>query len=90
MFFNRLPVLKPLADKKQEPKVPFCDKNFPTPPQVAEHLPSLTARKYIHAPEPKLSDWLALMTGDPKSTMRDLGTRIAIALNEVKDLGKIS
>lgn len=66
-----------------EPLVPFCDKTSPTVPEVAEHIPIIPRNKFMHAPEPRLSDWLALMTGDGKSSIRDLGTRIAIALREV-------
>lgn len=77
------PFLKPLLPT-QEPLKPHCDISLPPSPTTLDHLTAMRLRyhRLIPNPEPTLAEWLGLMAGDQHSTLRDLGTRIAIALQE--------
>ncbi|XP_031341481.1 tetratricopeptide repeat protein 17-like isoform X2 [Photinus pyralis] len=77
------PYLKAIPDSIQEDLKPRCLESDSLLPSTLDHLiMTLLSKKLPNSPESALSEWLGLMAGDQESTVRDLGTKIEIALQE--------
>lgn len=84
IIFSIGPMLKTLSSN-QEPLKPHCDISLPPSPTTLDHLTAMRLRyhRLMPNPEPALVEWLGLMAGDQHASLRNLGTKIAIALQEV-------
>lgn len=84
-YFSIGTILKPLP-ANQEPIKPHCDDTLPPSPLTLDHLTSMRMRHHRLglSPEPALADWLGLMAGDHLASVRDIATRIALTLQEVR------
>jgi len=69
---------------EQEPLQPHCDTSLPPSPVIMDHVPAVRLRHQLHlSPDPGVAHWLGVLAGDEKSSTQELGTRIALALQEV-------
>ncbi|XP_017779959.1 PREDICTED: tetratricopeptide repeat protein 17 isoform X2 [Nicrophorus vespilloides] len=81
--FNVGPYLQPLPKGLKEVVKPQCTDSVPSSSATLDHLTAMVLRKRLpHLPEDALFEWLALMTGDQESSVKEIGTKIAIALKE--------
>lgn len=78
------PFLKPIPKNIKEDLKPFCSYSVPSASGTLDHLTVMILKQKLpNSPEIGLAEWLILMTGDQQATVRQLGTKISIALKEV-------
>jgi hypothetical protein len=79
---SQLPALPPTAH--HETLQPYCDISLSPSPVITDHIPAIRLRYRLHlSPEPRAAQWLGVLAGDENSSTQELGTRIALALQEV-------
>jgi hypothetical protein len=79
---SQLPTLPRSAE--QEPLQPQCDVSLSPLPIIMDRIPDIRFRHQLHlSPEPRAAQWLGVLAGDENSSTQELGTRIALALQEV-------
>nr|XP_022913333.1 tetratricopeptide repeat protein 17 [Onthophagus taurus] len=77
------PYLKPLHKSIKEHVKPRCSNTIPPSSATLDHLTAMVLRNRLPSvPETTLSEWLGLMAGDQHASIRELGTKISIALQE--------
>ncbi|KAL3267073.1 hypothetical protein HHI36_011213 [Cryptolaemus montrouzieri] len=73
--------LKPLPKPLKEDIEPFCSRSIPSSPVTMDHLTALILKNRLpSSPEKALLEWLGLMAGDQKASLKELGAKISIAL----------
>ncbi|PSN33796.1 hypothetical protein C0J52_19498 [Blattella germanica] len=78
-----LPTLKSV--ERQEPLQPHCDISFPPSPIGVDYIAAVKLSNRLRlSPEPGVAQWLGVLAGDENSSAQELGTRIALALQEVR------
>lgn len=82
--FSVSPYLKPITTHAQLQQKPFCSDVLPSSAGTLDHLTVMVLRNRLpSSPEMYLAEWLGLMAGDQDSTIREIGAKISIALQEV-------
>ncbi|GJQ65171.1 hypothetical protein Trydic_g7312 [Trypoxylus dichotomus] len=77
------PFLKPFDKTVIEHMKPVCSNNVPSSSATLDHLTAMMLRSRLPSlPEQSLFEWLGLMAGDQHASLRELGTKITIALQE--------
>ncbi|XP_069702487.1 tetratricopeptide repeat protein 17 isoform X1 [Periplaneta americana] len=62
---------------------PHCEMSLPPSPMTMDHIAAVRLRHRLHVnPEPGIAQWLGVLAGDENSSTQELGTRIALALQE--------
>ncbi|KAK9872108.1 hypothetical protein WA026_016152 [Henosepilachna vigintioctopunctata] len=73
--------LKPLPKPLKEDLRPFCSRSLQSSSPTIDHLTThILKNRLPNSPEKALLEWLGLMAGDQKASLRELGTKISIAL----------
>lgn len=85
IFFSLTSYLKPTFDKVDNRAYnPHCIETSESPPIALDHLTNMILKNRLpSSPEKDLTELLGLMTSDQKSSVRELGTKINLALKEV-------
>lgn len=69
---------------------PTCSNSVPSSSATLDHLTAMMLRNRLPSmPEASLFEWLGLMAGDQRSSLRELGTKISIALQEVRSMNEL-
>ncbi|KAF5282200.1 hypothetical protein FQR65_LT02897 [Abscondita terminalis] len=77
------PFLHPVPETAKEDLKPYCIQTMMSPSTTLDRLlVSLLSKRLPNSAESALSEWLGLMAGDQEATIRELGTKIEIALRE--------
>lgn len=80
---SQLPTLPTTA--QHETLQPHCDMSPSPSPVITDHIPAIRLQYQLHlSPEPRAAQWLGVLAGDENSSTQELGTRIALALQEVQ------
>lgn len=76
-------LLKPLTKPLKESMKPYCSKAALSIPNDMKHFTaSILKNRLPNSPEKALMEWLGLMAGDQKASIKELGAKIGIALKE--------
>lgn len=63
---------------------PYCSRSIPSSPATMDHLTAMILKNRLpNSPEKALLEWLGLMAGDQKASLKELGAKISIALKDV-------
>lgn len=74
-----------LPTAQRETLQPHCCMSVNPSPVITDHIPAIRLRYRLHlSPDPRAAQWLGVLAGDENSSTEELGTRIALALQEVQ------
>ncbi|XP_044749368.1 tetratricopeptide repeat protein 17 [Coccinella septempunctata] len=75
--------LKPLSKPLKDDMKPYCSRSIPSSPATMDHLTTMILKNRLpNSPEKALLEWLGLMAGDQKASLKELGAKISVALKD--------
>lgn len=84
--FSIGPYLKPIIVKTEQSKPHCSDSALPLPANLDNIFSSVLKERFVNSPDDQLSEWLQMMAGAHYASVNELGTKIGIALQEVKKI----